>query len=663
MRLRLLYYSIFFFCHSLCCSAEPCQNGNNWNDIKFIKDIQAAHQHGTLFTLSEIHEGRYSAKIYKTDGDDVKAPVLLVPGLSSSFRPRWSPDGKWIAFLSDASGYHNLYLMNADNGHWRALTNFTEHIQTYRWSPDSSQIAFVMADQIQSKTKPSVSIYQHPEKINRLWIIEIQKRENPLKAYTNDSYCVRGWGDYGTASEEFDWSPDGQQIAFAFSPSNGYDDSYLDSSLALLNLNTGTITPFEKQAQHESMPRFSHNGKWIGFLSSEPPAYAFNKRVTIYSNEGKWFKKLPPTPNEGAFFSGPNLLGWTADDKHLVFFEPIGTKYHLLLLSTNGDPARPLNTGGLLISEPSLSQNGKILSFTGQTLGTPEEAYTTEIHSFKPMQISHVNELIKPVSLIKNECIRWHSRDGLEIEGLLTYPLGYQKGQSYPLILMIHGGPMSFFDEAFIGTPSFYSAAPFAEAGFMILRPNPRGSHGYGKKFRCLNYGDWGGQDMEDLITGVNALVNKGLANPEKLGVMGWSYGGYMTARLITQTSQFKAAIVGAGICNLVSFSGSSDLHRLASDYLGEFWQNPEIYRKRSPLHSVDKVATPCLILHGLADTRVPPSQAHEFYQALKKHQKEARMILYPGMGHGFHNPTTVAEMMGENLNWFKAHLKPRNGD
>jgi dipeptidyl aminopeptidase/acylaminoacyl peptidase len=244
------------------------------------------------------------------------------------------------------------------------------------------------------------------------------------------------------------------------------------------------------------------------------------------------------------------------------------------------------------------------------------------------------------------------------MEGLLTYPIGYQKGKVYPLLLVIHGGPLGFFDETFLGTPNPYPLAAFAQEGFLIFRPNPRGSSGYGKQFRSANYQDWGGGDFMDIMTGVEALIEKGIADPEKLGVMGWSYGGYMTAWAITQENRFKAASMGAGFCNLISINGTTDVHSFLTDYLGNYEENRSLYEGRSPINYLLNVDTPCLIQHGTADNRVPVSQAYEFYHGLKRLGKEATLVLYPGMEHRLSDPKMQLDAMQRNLRWFTLHLQ-----
>jgi len=217
---------------------------------------------------------------------------------------------------------------------------------------------------------------------------------------------------------------------------------------------------------------------------------------------------------------------------------------------------------------------------------------------------------------------------------------------------------MAFFFESYVGNRYVYPLAAFAQEGVMILRPNPRGSCGYGADFRCGNYRDWGGKDYEDIMAGVDHLIAQGMADPARLGVMGWSYGGYMTGWIITQTDRFRAASMGAGVSNLVSMSGTMDLERFIPDFFGPFSKNQGLYETRSPLYHASSVNTPCLIQHGDSDSRVPVSQSYEFYRALKQEGKQVEFILYPGMSHHISDPLMVQDSMDRNLAWFKKHLQ-----
>lgn len=307
------------------------------------------------------------------------------------------------------------------------------------------------------------------------------------------------------------------------------------------------------------------------------------------------------------------------------------------------------------------------VGFGWETLAKPPEAFVAKaprrfvasVDTFEPVQVSHVQRDVPDAPPDRTEVIHWNSKDGQEIEGLLTYPVGYEKGKKYPLLLVIHGGPMGAFMQSFDGAATYYPVAAFASRGYAVLRANPRGSAGYGKKFRYANYGDWGGGDFQDLMSGVDYVIDQGVADPDRLGVMGWSYGGYMTSWTITQTHRFKAASVGGGVTNLMTFNGTADIPSFLPDYLGgEFWDKPEIYQERSPMFHIKGVNTPTLITHGEIDERVPLSQDEELYSALKRLGCTTKMVIYPRTHHGIEEPRLMLDCMDRNLEWFDRYVR-----
>src|SRR5713226_8244974 len=299
-----------------------------------------------------------------------------------------------------------------------------------------------------------------------------------------------------------------------------------------------------------------------------------------------------------------------------------------------------------------------MFGFSKQTPDTPPEAFVCKVHDFTPVQVSRANADLSKLPVGKTEVIRWKSTDGMEIEGLLSYPVSYAPGKRVPLLLVIHGGPTGVFLQNFIGSPGAYPIAAFTSQGCAVLRANPRGSSGYGKRFRYANYKDWGGGDFKDLMAGVEYVIQQGIADQNRLGVMGWSYGGFMTSWVITQTKRFKAASIGAGVTNLVTFTGTADIPGFIPDYMGaEFWDNLEIYRAHSAMYNIKGASTPTLIQHGEADERVPISQGYELYNALKRQGVTVKMVTYPRTPHGPREPKLMLDVGQRNVEWFGKHL------
>jgi dipeptidyl aminopeptidase/acylaminoacyl peptidase len=306
----------------------------------------------------------------------------------------------------------------------------------------------------------------------------------------------------------------------------------------------------------------------------------------------------------------------------------------------------------------SLGARRTKFGFAWETMTKAPEAYVSAVEPFKPVAVSRVNAGLPDAPLGRTEVIRWKSADGLAVEGLLTYPAGFKKGKRYPLLLVVHGGPMGVFTQSYLGSAGHYPLAAFASKGYAVLRANVRGSSGYGKKFRHANYNDWGGGDFKDLMAGVDHVIGLGVADPKRLGVMGWSYGGYMTSWIITQTKRFKAASVGAGVTNLMSFTGTADIPSFLPDYFGgEFWDKFDTYRPHSPMFHVKGVKTPTLIQHGERDERVPLGQGKELYNALKRQGCTTKMVVYPRSPHGLQEPRLLLDCMKRNLEWFERYV------
>jgi dipeptidyl aminopeptidase/acylaminoacyl peptidase len=299
------------------------------------------------------------------------------------------------------------------------------------------------------------------------------------------------------------------------------------------------------------------------------------------------------------------------------------------------------------------------VGFAYDTPNQAPEAYCLALGSQTASQVSRANADLPKLPLGETKVIEWKGKDGRAIEGLLTYPVGYESGKTYPLVLNIHGGPTGVFAEGFIGRSAIYPIAAFAARGYAVLRPNPRGSGGYGKEFRFANMADWGGMDYYDDLAGVDRVIAMGVADPNRLGVMGWSYGGFMTSWMITQTNRFKAAAVGAGVTDLWSFTGTSDIPGFLPDYFGgDPWDQFEAFQKHSAMTYVKNVKTPALILHGEADVRVPTSQGYEFYNALKRQGVTTKMVVYPRTPHGPREPKFVVDIAQRNLDWMDKYVR-----
>ncbi|UCC62594.1 MAG: S9 family peptidase, partial [Anaerolineae bacterium] len=416
------------------------------------------------------------------------------------------------------------------------------------------------------------------------------------------------------------------------------------------------LTEVALVADWSADPRVSPDGAWIACPTGEQPVrWAFANRVVLYPTNGGQPRPLAPTPDNQCW-----LVGWSGDSRHVYVMETDGVGSQIWALPVSGQAGRPLTDSPSSKSLPVANRAGQI-AFVGQDFDQPNAVYLLDATTGDEQSIATppLPADWPDAPLPRAEVLRWSAPDGLEIEGVVVYPLDYQPGQRYPLIVEVHGGPAGVFSRQFLAAPLRYcDAIGLAERGFAILRANVRGSSGYGKDFRFANYGDWGGGDFQDIMAGVDYLIERGIADPERTGVMGWSYGGYMTSWVITQTNRFEAACVGAGVTNLMSFNGTADIPSFIPDYFGaDAWEDLEPYRAHSALFQVKGATTPTLIQHGEKDIRVPLSQGRELYNALKRQGVPVEMVIYPRQGHSIAEPRLALDVRRRSVAWFERHI------
>jgi dipeptidyl aminopeptidase/acylaminoacyl peptidase len=609
-----------------------------------------------VYTVSDAvttaDRSEYVSQIWMATSDGRENAQLTFADKSST-NPKWSPDGNWIAFTSARKeNRNNLYLLRVSGGEAEALTDLKGGVADFDWSPDGRSIAYTSADpkteeeEKNDKAKNDFRWVDENLKMARLYLLPVQKdatgKREPRKL-TAENYNVA----------EFDWSPDGSRIAFSHAKTPVAND-WTTSDVSVVDVATGKVTIFADTPAAENAPLFSPDGKSLALqVSDNPPRWAQSGTVQIFPAAGG-----PPRTLAASYDAQPNVAGWSPDGRRLYFSEAKGTGTQLYAIDVAADRIEEIKATPAVYTAISLNRTGTAFAFVGQTPEAPQEAFVASVSDFAPAQVSRANADLRLPPVGKTEVIRWKSADGKEIEGLLTYPVGYRAGQKVPLILNVHGGPAGVFQQTFIGGRGVYPIATFAARGYAVLRPNPRGSSGYGVEFRRANVKDWGFGDYQDLMTGVDKVIGMGVADPERLGVMGWSYGGFMTSWIVTQTKRFKAASAGAPVTNLMSFNGTADIPAFIPDYFGgQFWEASELYRKHSPMFNVKGVTTPTLIEHGDADIRVPISQGYEFYRALKAQGVPTRMLVLPRQPHGPTEPRMQQAAMQANLDWFEKYL------
>jgi len=583
----------------------------------------------------------------------------LTTGEISCFAPQWSPDGKSIAYLSG----NNIWLIPVASEKPQQVTVVPAGVSSFKWSPDGSMIAFTAMDSpipgenrdAQEKNGPRIVDLENRNR--RLFLVSLaETSQGPVQGQPLTGSDI----NIGSPEvpEAYAWSPDCTTIVFNHSCSPRPND-WPSTRLTRLSLKDGTIQPIGPADEVIYNPILSPDGKWLACKIYDRPAWEWSSVVHLLPIEGGPTHTLADTHDRR-----PDILGWSADAKWVYYTETCGTRQRLCALPVDGNLPVVLFEPEGTIENVSLNGNRNTLGFTLQSTSDPMEAFITPLDKINPLQMSQLNAGLRQIPLGQTEVIHWRSVDGLEIEGLLTYPVGYEQGKRYPLLVSVHGGPPDAWRQFFIGMQSFYGPiASFASRGYAILRCNVRGSTGYGKAFRRGNYCDWGGKDVQDLLAGVDYVIALGVADPEQLCITGWSYGGYLTAATLTQTERFKAAVIGAGMVDLVSYCmGNDSPDFLPSHFGGEVWEVKDLLLDRSPIAHVDRVTTPTLILHGENDQRVPTWQGYELYNALKRCDVPTQMVIYPRTGHVPSEPKLLLDVMNRILAWMELYLKDKNG-
>lgn len=577
----------------------------------------------------------------------------LTFGEKSASAPAFSPDSKYLYFRSSRTGSANIFRMPVDGGEAMAVAKWKGAIGEYAPSPDGKWIAFAgvetAADEQQrAKQKRDWRVIDEQPKNHSVWLLEVGDEAAAPKRITDGARHVA----------KLHWAPDSKSVVYEHWPTPGADD-WVRSDLAEVAIDGGAVRELTRTPASESDPYYSPDGRYVAFVQTPPRArWPGEARLAILNRRDQTVRLLPATADER-----PLLLGWNPASTELYFGEMKRTRAALYAMPLDGPPR--------LVYEPrkgtffagygpnaNLNAKGDHWGFAQEASDEAPEAYVAEVPGGAPVRVSRANTGLAMPPMGETKVIQWKSKDGQPVEGLLTYPIGYREGTRVPLILNIHGGPANHFAEMFLGKAGVYPLATFASRGFAILRPNPRGSGGYGKTFRFANVRDWGGGDYDDIMAGVDHVIAQGIADPDRMAVMGWSYGGFMTSWVITHTSRFRAAAIGAPVTNLWSFTGTADIPGFLPDYFqGEPWEAFEEYRKHSPMTYVKGVKTPALILHGEADDRVPVSQGYEFYNALKRQGATVQMVVYPRQPHGPQEPKFLADIMQRHLDWVDRHV------
>ncbi len=660
-RLLTIIVSLLFV---ICIAAQT-----NWSPEQClkIKNITAVvpspDASKVLYTVREAvmtdDRSEYINQVWLCNSNGSNA-IQLTKGDKNSSNPKWSPDGKWIAFTSSRDSKTNLYMLPVDGGESEKLTDVKTSVGNYEWSHDGKMIGFAMidaaADKEEKDKKSKNDWYYMDEEVkqNRLYVLWLNQKDTGgkyvQKKLTKENYNVN----------TFDWSADGRSIAYSHGKSPEVNDNVY-SDISLVDIESGSIKSIAATGAGETNPLFSPDGKFIAYYSTADPVdWSGPRHAKIYSlTDGKsWRLKATPDENGG-------IIGWTPDGKNILWAEANKTLNSVYQLSVDGKSITEWNKGSKdFIGAVAINTTGTHLAFTLQNPSQLPEAYISSLTNFSPVKITSINAAHTGKALPKTEVVKWKGADGKEIEGLLTYPINYKPGQKVPFILNVHGGPAGVFTQTCVaGNQGTYPIAAFSEAGYAVLRPNPRGSTGYGAEFRMANREDWGGKDFQDIMAGVDHVIKMGVADESKMGVMGWSYGGFMSSWIVGHTDRFKVASIGAPVVDLAHQNLTDDIEGFLPSYFkSNPWDDWSKYDAHSPLRFIQNVKTPVMLQHGEADLRVPFSNSVMFYNALRRRNVPVRLLALPRQPHGPQEPRMVLKTMQTNLEWFDKYIGEKKG-
>jgi dipeptidyl aminopeptidase/acylaminoacyl peptidase len=628
-------------------------------------------------------ENAYVTQLFLADVASGKS-VQLTRGKKSAAAAEWSPDGRWIAFLTEREGVtapkdpeakdketaeakpdpRQIWLIAPGGGEAWPLTAHGARIETFHWSKDGQSIAFTAPVPEPKTFKDRKEKYGDYEVVEsdfdqaQLWVVDVAAaaRTNApagALALTHDPRWSVG---------EFEWSPDSTRIAFAATPSPllAYRS---DSDVYLVErARPGAVKAIVALPGPDDGPTFSPDGRELAFETAlgEPYHYYANGHIAsvrladVESRPARTAADVRDrTPS---FDEDASLLAWGADGIYMTALQR--TDSHLFRIPASGPIVRVSSPDRLAVTGASFTRDFKSAAFTTADDRHLAEIAVSPLAPFQPRTLTNMTGQTAGWTLGPASLVKWKSGDGAEIEGVLHKPADFQAGKRHPLLVVIHGGPTGISRALMAPGNRYYPIEVFLAKGALVLEPNYRGSAGYGGAFRALNVRNLGVGDMADVMSGVDALVAQGLADPDRLGVMGWSQGGYISAFLATHTDRFKAISVGAGISDWMTYYVNTDITPFTRQYLHATpWDDPEIYARTSPMANIKKAKTPTLIQHGENDRRVPIPNAYQLFRGLRDQGVPATMVVYAGYGHGITKPKSNRAVLQHNLDWFAHYV------
>lgn len=665
-------YVIFIFLVSIAssiCSAQPSKNPITIADADSIHDVTepAISPDGkwVAYTVSSTNfeEDDFTTDIWMTSWDGKTTLQLTYTKEESESTPRWSADNNYLAFLSsrsDTDEISQLWLLNRNGGEAKKATSFKGGVEEYAWSPDGKKIALIVnitdtTEYIEGTETPV------PIVIDRFYFKEdysgylttSRKHLYVMDAITGDTSRIVA-GDFEEQLPS--WSPDGKQIAFIskraredWDRDDNYDVYVVDARPNATPRQLTTNPGNDNDPSYEAAPSWSPDGKYIAYTAGGPLKliYYATQRLAIVPVAGGAAKILTASYDRNIW--NPQ---WSPDSKEIYFIAEDDQNLDLDKISVEGGEIKKVMTGRHTVYDYELLGANKIaLQYTTPMI--PQEIFVQDENGFRKLSRQNDGWLSRH-QLATTKEFQSKSKDGTMISGFMVLPADYVAGKKYPAILQIHGGPTSQNQNEWAFDWQLY-----ASWGYVTVSMNPRGSTTKGEKFATAIFAAWGSVDIEDDLSGVDYLVKNGIANPDKLAVEGWSYGGIATDYTITRDQRFKCAISGAGIGNALAGYGTDMYIREYEAELGTPWANFDNYVKNSmPFLHADKIKTPTLFMCGAKDFNVPLLNSEQMYQALKSLGVETQLIIYPDQNHGLSIPSYLRDRYERRKDWFDGHLK-----
>ena len=644
-----------------------------------------------LFQIKEVHDPQitpdarwvaYTVTSTNRAEDKTEERIWMIPGAGgdplpltaegvSSSHPRWSPDGKWLAFLSARDdGKTQVWLLNRLGGEAQQFTRTPQDVDDFAWSPDSRRLVLVLrdasAEELEAfKTKDDDDSSDSGKKIKtpKPWVIDRLQFKRDVVGYLDHRRTHLHVLDMASkkmtqvTSGDFDdsdpaWSPDGKLLAFVSNRSVPDPDRSYNTdvwTVAADNTDKGAhLTQVTTNPGEDRDPAWSPDGKWIAYSTQlDPKLFEYaTHHIAVVPSAGGEATILTRSLDRNS--SGPKF----APDGKSVYFiaDDNGTQNLCLVDIESKKITRPIG-GSLMLYSFTLSKSGDVAADV-TTLDRPDEVYT--LIDGKLNRVTHTNdELMSKLTLSQGEYVEFKSKDGTLVHGYMYKPLDYIPGKKYPAILRPHGGPVWAYYAEFS-----HLAQLLASNGYVVLFPNPRGSSGYGEPYCKAIWADWGDKDFQDDMAMVDYAIAQGIADPERLGVGGWSYGGISTDFIIGQTQRFKAAISGAGASEFISLYGHDQYQLDYYTELGYPWENKAVWDKLAFFYKVKDITTPTLFMGGNIDWNVPILGGEQMYQALRALGRQTELVVYPGEYHEFKAPSHLEDRLKRYLAWYAHYVK-----